>query len=531
MGFIRIIFLLIPFCSFGQYEILGIAKGGSTPVSCAPVTVPAAADPTGLTWTKVYEQRFVKTIDEGFIKYTSNFAVNTSTLTAVSGPSPSVSGGNLQITNSCLYRSATSPNSAWDATEMTIGSMTSAGDSNKLGPTLASLTGYIAGIYEKVTGKIQIIQNDVILASSNITLNTTGLKLWIVLYGNGLALWYKEASGSETLGLTVANSYNFKADATTTTTDYKFGVYCLQSGGTTTHTVSSLRGGASGGVGIFNNRLARKKSDGSYVYVGGKLVMLGDLSPASDASNSYVNVNACVWLLDTSDFSLEIVGRLYFDRASSRLGGQDCKLLLNDDNTWTLTTVPVDLNGTPDSPNGNDYFATLNYDDVFEEHIIEEADLTELGFDASNIYDANIIFIDGLYRVTGSTWGSNVSRLFSGSSLTALTQISSFDDGVPRELGCTIRFNNTWRTMWTTFGDTKEIIKGFTDMSTSLGLLDLPFTTSTYIPGYDWFVKQDGTNSEYYLIGFDTQEYQSKPWSLGRLVVWKANEHSVGCEF
>jgi hypothetical protein len=73
------------------------------------------------------------------------------------------------------------------------------------------------------------------------------------------------------------------------------------------------------------------------------------------------------------------------------------------------------------------------------------------------------------------------------------------------------------------------------------GLLDLTLSVSSVrIPAYDWFVKQSGGISEYYLIGFDTNELnltnangvtQTYPWSVGRLVVWKANETSVGYEF
>lgn len=507
---LTIIFLFLSLHSCSQQGVLGFNVGDDLP-----------ATPNLLTWTKVHEERFLNVVDENHVHYTSNFSSSTSNLSAVSGSAPSISGGNLVITGSVKYKSTSNPIGAWTTAELTIASMGSVGDSNKLGACIIKdATHYIAAIYDKPNTRLQIIQNDIVLGSLSHTLNTTNCKIFLVISGSSISVWYQESGDDLTLALARQSSDDLRA---IDMTEYKYGVYCLQSGGSTTHNVSSLRGSASGGVGLFNDKIVRNQ-DGSDFILDGKLIMTADLvNPAVLGIDSYTDANSVLLSIDTTTFDVEIIGRFYFDRDSKRAGGQDLHIIW-DNGQWLITYVPVDILG---SGVFSDYYFYLDYADIFTEVVVPEADLTFIYFSGFPYYDASIRKIGGEYKA--AVTAALNAYLFTGASLDAMTNVSQYNTDDAWECGAWIRYKATWYLMYSSFGNTKQIVLSYPAMD-SVGMMDLPFVADGRIPGYDWYCKQTNGITTYYMIGFDTELY-SGDWTMGNFVVWKATETKNGYEF
>lgn len=521
---IRILLILFLFsCNKGypQSGILGVDVSDGLP-----------ANPSLLTWTKVHEERYLNLMDENHVHYTSNFSSSTSNLSALSGSAPSISGGNLVITGSIKYQSTSTSVASWNATELTIASMGSAGSSNKLGPCfIKDATHYIAAVYDKVTGYLQIIQDDAVLYQLPYTINTTGCKIFLIISGNSISVWYQESGGDVTLGFSYTSTIDLKA---IDITQYKYGVYCLQTGGSTTHNISSLRGAASGGVSLFNNKIVRN-ADGSDYILAGKLLMTADVTNASSLTYPYIEVNSVLLSVDTATWAVEIVGRFYFDRSSKRLGGQDLHVIWNG-SQWLITYVPID-----DSPSleGDDYYFFLNYADIFTEVVVAEADLTHIGFSTGTNYDVSTRIIGGVFKSAVTTY-PHIAKLFSGSDLDAMSPVATLSTTNEWECGFWARYRGTWYLSYSGFGDTKQIVLGYPAMD-SIGMMNLPFVANpALIPGYDWYCKQTNGKTTYYMIGFDTQLFSANistfgtiefAWTLGRFVVWKATEQKNAYEF
>jgi len=408
------ILLLVSSCSKSQTGILGVNVSDGLPVN-----------PSLLTWTKVHEERYLNLVDENHVHYTSDFSSSTSNLSAVSGSAPSISGGNLVITGSVKYQSTSTSVASWNTTELTIASMGSAGDSNKLGPMfIKDATHYIAAVYDNVEERLQIIQNDVLIQELPYTISTTNLKIFLIISGNSISVWYQEDGEDVTCGFCIISTVDLKA---LDITEYKYGVYCLQSGGSTTHNVSSLRGSASGGVSLFNNRIVRNE-DGSDYILAGKLLMTADITNISSLGNSsYIDANSVLLSIDTASFDVEIVGRFYFDRSATLQGGQDLHIIWNG-SQWLCTYVPVELSGALEGP---DYYFYLDYADIFTEVIVPEADLTYITFNGGgSIYDVNTRLISGVYKsAVTAGFGNGRAKLYSGPDLDDMTVVSNYDDG------------------------------------------------------------------------------------------------------
>jgi len=515
-----IIFLLISGCSKSQ-GILG------SKVERLP------ENPTLLTWTKVHEERFLSLVDENHVKYTSDFASSTSNLSAISGSAPSISGGNLVISNSVKYQSTSTTVAAWATAELTIASMGSAGDSNKLGPMfIKDVDEYIAAVYDKVRGYLQIIQNDVRLGELPYSINTTDLKIFLIVSGNSLSVWYQESGEEPTVGFSQNSTDDLKA---LDISEYKFGVYCLQSGGTTTHNVSSLRGSASGGIGLFNNKIVRNQ-DGSDYILAGKLLMTADLVNISNAVYQWNDANCVLLSIDTATFDVEIVGRFYFDRFSKRLGGQDLHVIWDGSN-WLINYVPADRIGLAEN---SDFYFYLPYADIFTEIVVDEADLTIINSSGGNIgYDISTRLIGGNF--VSATTNTFNACLYSGSDYDVMSNVSCYDDAEDWECAQWIHYNGSWYLTYSSYGDTRQIVLTYPDLDL-VGFMNLPFVSDPEgrIPGYDWYCKQVNGRTIYHMIGFDTEEFEATipvfgftkfPWTLGNLVVWKATETKKGNEF
>jgi hypothetical protein len=502
------------------------------------ITSPAAANPTALSWTKLADYRYLTQIDENHIHYTSNFSAGTSTLTAVTGSAPVVSGGNLQVSGSCLYKSTSNPIASWMTAEMTIASMGSAGASQKLGPAIVKdASNYLACVYDSVAQRVQIIKNGTVVRDFARTLNPVGLKIWIVVHRYYVNMWTKEASGA------IAFQAHFESTdeyvGNNIALDFKYGVYCSQ-GAATTHQVSSVRGGASGGVGIFNNRVAANEDGSPYIHEG-KLLMTGDLSAQGDQNYTYNAPNSCVFSVDLNDYSLTILTRFYFRRNSKILGGQNIKLYRMNTGNWIMTYTPVDDSGSLEGPDV--YIDDLTDSEVLTngETIINASRLKSFNIAITNIFDVNVRKVDGLwYSLWGRGFGAARPALFVGTQIDNMVLTEEYDDGNFQELTCWARMNNTWYYIYMGFDYLKPRVYNHPSL-TLLGTIDTPVTSNNgRIPGSDWFVKQVGGTVEYYLIVFDNQELTTIDaggnsvrwqWSLGMFEVWKANETAVGTEF
>lgn len=492
------------------------------------------ANPSLLTWTKIHEERFLELVDNNFIHYASDFAASTSNLTALSGSAPAISGGNLVIDGSVKYQSTSTSVAAALTAEMTIASMGSVGDSNKLGPAfMKSSTDYIAVVYDKVGSRLQIIQRDTVLYSNTIpAINTTNLKLFLLITGRSIAVWYQESGEEVTCGFIVLSRIELQ---NIDITEYKYGVYCLQSGSTTTHNVSSLRGTASGGVGLFNDKIVRNL-DGSDYIQDGKLLMTADLSnPSARGGAAYVDANSVVIAIDTATFEVEIVGRIYYRVAGTLFIGQDLHVIWDGDQ-WLCTYVPIQLAG---GVGADDYFY-VDSADLFTELIIDEADITQIGWPSGSPYDVSTRIIDGLFY-SAATNGF-AACLYSGATLDDMDAVTDCvtPGGFDWECASWIRYMGEWYLTWSGFGDTRQVVLTYLNLEL-VGYMDLPFVPNiSRIPGYDWYTKQTNGRTTYHMIGFDTQEFTAVipnlgsntfPWTLGRLVVWKATETRTGYEF
>lgn len=471
-------------------------------------------------------------MDENHVHYTSDFASSVSNLSAISGSAPSISGGNLVLTGSVKYQSTSTSVAAWTTVEMTVASMGSVGDSNKLGPCfIKDATNYIAAIYDKVNARLQIIQNDVVIMSNTITaINTTGLKIFLVVSGNSLSVWYQESGEDLTCGFSFNSSVDLKG---LDITEYKYGVYCLQSGATTTHNVSLLRGAASGGVSLFNNKIVRN-TDGSDYILDGNLLMTADLMNISSQTHQWNDANSVLLSIDTATFDVEILGRFYFDRDSRRLGGQALHVIW-EGSQWLITYATADNVGLVE---GTDLYFRLDYADLFTEVVIDEADLTQITFAGGGVnYDVSTRIIGGDYKIAVDR--SFIGALYSGDDMDSQALVSSFDNEYDWECAGWIRFDGVWYLTYSSFGDTRQVVLNYPDMDL-VGYMNLPFVSSAYIAGYDWYCKQVNGKTTYHMIGFDTQLFTATipnfgvtafAWTVGNLVVWKATEQKTGNEF
>jgi hypothetical protein len=501
------------------------------------ITSPAGNDPTELTWTKIHEARYLEPIDENFIHYASNFSAGTSGLVNAIGPTVTTSSGKLVISDTCIYKSPANPSAAWFCVELTIDSMVVTGTRQKLGPAIhANSLNYYAGTYDCVAQRFELTKDGTVIRTANEVVNTAGLKLYLVMTFYGVSLWYKEATGAYQLAFThIEGTSNYYGEGALSV--YKYSVFSDQST-PATHLVSSLRGGVSGGFGIFNNRVVAHE-DGSPYFRNGKLLMTGDMAGISTSSINYQTLNAALLEVDIDDWSVEVVGRYYFNRLGNTYGGANNHLYyLDSTDQWLMTYSKVEVNGNLEE---NDNYIFLDESRLFGEQIFDDIELDEIGFTMTNQYDANPRKIGGTWYVpVCSGFGDGRARMWTGPSIDNLTANLLYDDGEFLECAVWARLNEQWFVLYCTFGDIK--MRSFNPFTwNTQGLLNIPFTvTSARIPAYDWFVKQSGGNSQYYLMGFDTNELTVEdanentatyPWAIGRFVVWQANEISNGYEF
>lgn len=501
----------------------------------------AITDPTALTWEKINEARYFDVMDENFMLYQSSFPGGITEYTTVSGTTPTVSSGKMQLTGNTIIKTTTAPQAAWFCIEMNLATIGSAGTTNKVGPAwVQDSTNYVACQYDSVSHVATIVQNGSIIISKALTtpLNSTNVKLYMVVCGRTCSFWANQGGADLLLAnctLTYDMSYN------TIFPNYYFGAKCSQDSAAT-HSINSIRVGLSGGNGMLNVRLV-KNEDGSPYDYSGSWLFTADLCTTSILSDAWTQANSTVFSLNRTTFAVNTVGRLFFNRAVSAdsstrtLGGQDIKLTwFASLNQWLLVYVYADSQGTTQIEQ-NDSYAWLTPTEPFSVLVVNESRLLDYGLTNTNgVYDSAVYKIGSTWYVLASESNvpipsySSLSKtiLFSGSSLSSLTAVNRTDATYFQELATIGEVAGTRYVFAWSFGDTKGTIMSFPSLAT-VGLLDFPLVTSTYIPGYDWGYD----TNYYYLIGFDTQEFSktnqsgettSFPWSVGRLVIYRASK-------
>lgn len=495
-------------------------------------------NPSTLSYTKVYQERFVTPIDNSFIHYTSDFASSVSNLSAVTGASPSISGGNLVVSDTTLMKSTTTAGKSWMCCEMTISSMSTTGASQKLGPAIVKdSSNYICGLYDSVGQTVSIIENGTQRAAANYTLNTTNCKLWIILTRFSISFWGQPSGGALKLLLLYDTSIAY--DGLTTMDTYYYGVRSVQSTAAN-HNVSSLRGGLPGTFGTLNTRVVVDENGAPY-YRSGKLILTADLVAPTTNSAGYNAANSALLEMDVDTYELNIIGRYFFKRNSKILGGQDIKIQYRaDEAKWMMTYARVDdiLNGFE-----NDVYILMTEAEMLDETVFEDTRYNAFGIADANAYDYSSRLIGGTWYVLAADgWGERaIAKLYTGSSLSSLTLADSYDDGVRFfELTSFARFNDTWYYLYTGFDYLKVAVLSHPNMD-FVGNIDYPtFVANSRIGGSDWWVKQSGGVSEYYLICFDNQTAvftdatgNQIPFTnaVGNHAIWKATETRTGLEF
>jgi hypothetical protein len=517
--------------------------GGGTIDDCTPGAGGVITDPASLAWNKIHEERYFSVLDENFMLYSSNFGAGTSEYTTVAGTPFSIASGQMQVINTTAIRTNVAPPAAWMCVELNVAAFGTTGGLNRIGPAWIQNAGnYITAQYDPSSNAAMIVQNGAILVTKTLTtpLNTTNVTLYMVIAGQSCTMWAKQAGAYLLLCHTVL-SYDMTYN--TAFPNYYFGIYA---NATSTQTINSLRAGVSGGNGFLNLRLVKNDDGSPYEYDSLHWLFTADLGTTSVKGDAWTQCNSTVFSLDRSTFAVNTVGRLFFNRSvtfdsSNRtLGGQDIKLTwFASLNQWLLVYVYADGISTSQIQQ-NDSYAWLTPSEPFGLTVINESRLLDYGLTATNgIYDSAVYKIGSTWYVLASESDqpipaySSLSKtiLFSGSSLSSLTTVNRTDATYFQELPTMgmvggIRYVFGW-----SFGDTKGTIMSFPNLTT-LGLLDFPLVTSGYIPGYDLGY----TDNCLYLVGFDTQEYSktnqsgettSFPWSVGRLVIYRASKTAL----
>jgi len=539
--------------------LLLAAQSNPTPGGVGPVTVPAAASPLLLT----YEQQSITEIDiqgihPSYVHLTNDFATVTG-LTTYTGTPATINAGKLQFTGSYIGISSTAPLASWFCVELTIDAMQSAGTNQKLGPAFAynggagtGSSGYVAAVYDCVANKVEIIQNDVVLFSYSKVLNPVGLTLYFGCSGKSFYLLAKEAGGEIEFMGQINGPYDFRADNTASL--YRYGVFCEQTGAAATHTATLLRGGASGGFGCFNQAMVT--DDRGYpVHRDGKLLMTGDLG---GIGGSYMAANNCLWELDVDAGTIEIVGRYYMQRDPSYEsvgfvgGGQDMKMMyIIDEDRFLCTYVACDgFHGILDHSDKKFY---VDYADAFTEHVIPYTAFTVIDVaTAVKLYDVDLRVIDGESAMLAQTHQHpiNYIRMYRGADVDSMDTMEDHSDGGFFELGRWARFNNTNYCTFSRFANIGsipvEVPGNFTVEAMSypaftyLGEIPMPYVDARRVPGGFSYVKQEDGKSYYYFVMFDTYPLMvtdaggtpmTFDWAIGRLVIMKAVEFSIGYEY
>lgn len=501
--------------------------------------------PMDLTWDKVHQQRFFSVIDDNFINYKSAYEANmTFEDTTIQGTTPTITGSNLIVSGSSMMKVKTGPKAAWCAIELNLQKMTSLGSANIIGPALIKdSSNYIAGVYDAVSQTAYIKVNGTNVLTKSVNLDSSFIKLQLVITGTSVIMWAESNSNKYFIGTYNSGTLGLVADSTLKY--YKYGIYALNSGGTSTNTVSLLRGGASGGGGLLNVRLVTNEDGSSYKY-GNKVLFTADLEAAPNgAVSGYTNGNSSVFSMDINTFQIETVGRFYMKRSPSgtlkTLGSTNIKLAWYPSlKKWLFIYDYFDDAATVQSH--NDQYAWLDYEAPFGQTILDSSQLNNFGFNTTTypgfFYDAQVRKINGNYYVSGTYKSTPTANpiIFSGTSLSSLTTAHQYSTTTFLECGTFLKYQGNWYLNYFSYGDTKAVI--FDISLDSLGVLNLPFAPSpgtNGIPGYEWLPYQKNGKTNYYLVGFDSQnltlggtEYQ---WSRGNLVVFKAQQTSVGYEF
>ncbi len=535
----RVIFILslLINIAFGQTGFAGINNSLSSA---------AAANPTLLTWTKVAEKYYQPSGDEyfylldpNFVHYTSNFSVSVSNLSAISGSTPTVSGGSLNVTGTTSLTSTTNPVAAFACVEM-IGTMGTAATTNQLGVQLVkSSTEYIRAFYDKATSEFKIVIDGTTKVTKTATVNTTNIKMWLVLQGNTICFWVKESGQmfKPVAYINASDNPTFEYEGFGIITDYKYGIWCNS---TATHTVSSLRGGASGGAGVFNDRVVKNQDGSDYDY-SGKWLITADWTALGTRPQNYVYASATVFSIDKTTYEIESVGRIYLRRnegTGDRVRqAQDIKLLHLNDGNFLITHVP--LLESDGSLIGPDRWAVITSSQVFNETILDDADFNAFSTFETITYDVNVRKYSGLYTLYGADgFGSPRPVKYTGTSLTTLGSAIHYDDGTAFESVTVFFLNHIKYPLYSTFGSAR--VRCFNENLVSVGWMNLPNNSSTRIAGYDQALYQHDGITEYHLIGFDVVEVAPTditgasillPWTMGLLNIYKANETSTGYEF
>ncbi len=522
--------------------------------SVGPVTVPAAVDPTGLTWTKDAEVPVFFLIDEAFIYETNDFDSATG-LTAVTGSAPSVSGGNLVISDSGLIKGDVGPTTAWWCREMTIADMAVVGTQQRLGPQLIKDgSNYLAGFYDSVNQTAGIIQNGNVLFEYTVVggLNTTGLKLYLICSCLGLSLWAREVGGQPQLMGYAESAIDYRLN--TLLSQFHFGTYSAQAGGSGTHYISQVRAGASGGSGFFNTGPVFNV-DGSPRIYNGKELVLKDLGGFMTGNNGFMSCVSCLLAIDHTG-AYEILGRFYFEHVGYTSANAVTKLQLQSNGGWQGTFTNCNATSVPFS---SDPRFLLDYNDAFAEVIIQSADQISIDIDDSDAtqYDTELFVSDSeTSLLTAAGFGVARPRLYRGADVDSMDTQSNYSDGYFHEIGRRFKFNNQWWATYSVFFSlagypTLHIDGNYRPRVFSLPSLDLvgliqingtgqPQIYSSMIPGLMFFPVQSAGKTYYKAIGFNTNSYSTTDangatvlflWCIGDIVILTANEHSIGYEF
>jgi hypothetical protein len=529
--------------------------GGEGGGSYYPVTIPAAANPTGVTWTNVSQKyyqpsalEYFHLIDKNHFYYTSNFSAGLSNLSALTGTTPTLSGGNLQVTGSTtLITSTTSPATPWNSTELLTDAM---GAGGQAGPMLIkNANNYLAAPYDKTANQFKVIQTVGGTTSTLFTKTpsvsewggvTSNLKILLNFHGNNLSVWIRENNLLiKFVGSVVLTDIDLTADGEIS--NWKYGIYCNSSG--STHSIASLRGGASGGAGFFNNHFTEYASGKPYMHSGDRLFTADWTSFGTQAIN-YIYATPVLFKENTTTHSVESFTRFYIRRDDGDglkiVGGQAIKLKKLADGTWLFSYVPLQSDGSLLQP---DRYTFLTDEQVLGggEVIIDDSDMLDFGFydSPANIYDLNAYLIDGTWYVEGALgFGSPRPVVYYGPSLDNLSAKYTYDDGTVFESGQLCWFGNTPYWLFSTFGNSR--VRVFTLNLTSLGWLQLPEGSGSRIGGWGFSYDQSGGNTFYNCSGFRTTEIaptditgttQSMPWTMDEKTDYRSVQHSVGYEF
>jgi hypothetical protein len=502
--------------------------------------------PMSMTWKKINQQRYFTTIDDNFIDYKSKYEANmTFEDTTISGSTPTVINSNLVVVGNSKMRVSSGPTTAWTTVEMNIQSMNSNGTGNILGPAIiADSLNYIAGVYNSVMGYCSIVVNGTNVFYKAIDLDSSFIKLQLIITGNTVGMWAESNSNRYFIGNYNSASLGLVSD--TALARYKYGIVSYSIGGVSTNTVSLLRAGSSGGGGLLNVKVVTNEDGSPYTY-SNKVLFTADLqaSPNQNSEQGYVDGNSRVFMMDMNTFHIESVGRIFVRRPNNgnpiTLGSENIKLTwFSSLKKWLLIYAPWDMQGGPFTY--SDVYTWIDYEAPFGSTVIDSSQFNQFGINKATfpgqLYDLSVrkigdsIYVLGAYKNGGNAYPS----IFSGISISSLPIGHQYPTSTFLECGNFMKVQGKWFISYYTFGDTRGIV--FDLQLDSLGYMNLPFAASpgiNAIPGYELLPYQKNGKTNYYLIGFDSQNLTLNsteyPWTRGNFSVFRSDQLSIGYEF